>query len=157
MTKKKSTPRKKGFFWTFVFTVLTAISGGGIGGYFNPNIPVVGPLIKNLLSSFAADAAGIGTGIGESLPGVPGGIQFPGSTVAAGGGVPVQLAAARRPADKILIATFNIQVFGESKIAKTRCHVRHCPDHSSIRHCGGSGNQNPERQSPAAFDGHAQR
>jgi hypothetical protein len=115
VTKKKSKPRKKGIFWTLVFTVLTAVSGGGIGGYLNPNLPVLGPLIRNILSSDKLDF--ILDSTGESV-GFPAGNPFPGSNAAFQGNVPVQLPTAQRPADKIYIATFNIQVFGKSKMEK---------------------------------------
>ena len=88
------------------------MSGGGIGGYFNPNLPIVGPLIKNILASSRLDLSP-----GDNS-GFPGGSQVTGTSVAFGGGGPVQLPTAQRPADKILIATFNIQVFGKSKMAK---------------------------------------
>ncbi len=119
MTKKKSKPRKKGFFWTLIFTILTAASGGGFSGYLNPELPLLGPLVKNILASFADTLTTGGTGTLSGDSGFLDGPQGPGTSGAFGGSVPVQLASARRPADKILIASFNIQVFGKSKLAKT--------------------------------------
>jgi len=104
--------------------IITAISGGGVSGHFNPDWPIVGPLVQKLyalVSSGALDDAtnvqdiakafrNQATGPGNDLSS----IQRPPPAYAA----PAQLASARRPPDKILIASFNIQVFGESKVSK---------------------------------------
>lgn len=104
--------------------IITAVSGGGASGYFNPNWPIVGPLVQKiyaLKSSGALDDAtsvrdlaeafrNQATGTGGDLSS----IQRPPPGYAA----PAQLASSRRPLDKLLIASFNIQVFGESKMAK---------------------------------------
>ncbi len=122
MAKKKSKATQASSWTTIFWTLVTCISGGGIGGYCKPDLPVLGPLVKNLkegLESWqTAEKVTSATAPGSSEP-----INI----VQAEGGVPVtnapdiirtQLTATQRPGDKLRIATFNIQVFGESKLAK---------------------------------------
>lgn len=99
-------------------------AGSGLGGYFRPDIPIIGPLVANILGrgEVTADVAEIvdqviGTNA-KSSPNDPRGtagqlastlVARPASTM-----TPMSL----RPTDTVTIATFNIQVFGESKMSK---------------------------------------
>ncbi len=117
--------------------LVTGLSGGGIGGYFNPDWPFIGPLVKGLVAQTAVESAGNGpsgdglanNGLGDRLlsslrsysgaaPANVTSASNQGSAPNAGVTIPAQLASAQRPNDKLLIASFNIQVFGESKLAK---------------------------------------
>ena len=97
--------RKKSRFPFFVWMLLTALSGGGVGGYLKPDLPVVGPIVKSL---FAGSTAGEKIGAGDLLN----------ATQIRSGQAPAQLASSRRPSDSLLIASFNIQVLGKSKMSK---------------------------------------
>lgn len=132
MARKKSGSR----LFALIPLLLVAVLGGGIGAYFNPDWPVIGPLVRNLSQRQAAGNSGEGIGGGkllqawqhlgsgsESITGteavsgsetVPISLNAPSQGNAASSG----LASSRRPSDKLLIATFNIQVFGESKLKK---------------------------------------
>ena len=136
MAKRKTTAAPTRGYSTYVWMLLTAISGGGIGGHFNPEWPVVGPLmqriyaivststpenpatLQDIAEAFREETA-IASGDLRSFPaGYPPNPYAPGGQ---GGVSPVnttQLASSRRPPDRILIATFNIQVFGQSKLEK---------------------------------------
>lgn len=104
--------------------ILTAITGGGVGGHLNPDLPILGPMVQKLLAWKSENAPEDLPNISEladkfRTPATPQGgnvssIQRP----PPGSDIPVQLASSRRPADRLLIASFNIQVFGESKMAK---------------------------------------
>ncbi len=124
LAKKKPQGRKSSLFTTIFWLLITCISGGGIGGYFNPDWPIVGPLVKSLQArKEAAQSEGM-TGEGtllDSLRASIGGV--PASTnsanpASAASTIGTQLVSSQRQMDKLLIATFNIQVFGESKLAK---------------------------------------
>lgn len=125
MARKKTPPkRSKSSFSTIFWMIITAISGGGVGGHFNPDWPIVGPLVQKLYalkSSGALDDATNVRDLAEAFrkdaaiaSGDLHSIQPPPPAYAA----PTQMASSRRPPDKLLIASFNIQVFGESKMAK---------------------------------------
>lgn len=109
--KKSSRSKKKKSLLSLLFWfVVTAVSGGGMGGVMFPEWPIVGALVQKL-------------GIVLETPGQPGMPQpnLPlggGAAIPTGSAVPSRLAAAQRPADRILIASYNIQVFGTSKLAK---------------------------------------
>lgn len=99
--------------------IVTAISGGGVSGFMNPELPVLGPLVKKLYllqtgpNSAQNDYAGpqaADTANGQSLTSV--------HAAHSSGSTPAQFASAQKPNDRLLIATFNIQVFGTSKLAK---------------------------------------
>lgn len=86
-----------------------------------PGIPLIGPFAKTLRSTVndwaaksQADNEAYAT---QSLEGIDRQSWSLGFGV--NRGVPAQLAANRRPVDKLLIASFNIQVLGKSKLAKT--------------------------------------
>lgn len=104
--------------------IITAISGGGVGGHFNPDWPIVGPLVQKLYALKSSGALDDATNVRDLAE------AFRKDAAIASGDLhsiqpsppayaaPAQLASSRRPPDKLLIASFNIQVFGESKMAK---------------------------------------
>lgn len=112
---KKRKKKRRGRLWSLLCIVFTVISGGGVGGYLNPGIPVLGPLVhkaKTQISSFVQSNERL-QGLGQVLQGQGG--ATPGVTNPA---VPMQQTSFQRDQDKIRIASFNIQVFGQSKLAK---------------------------------------
>ena len=118
MATKKSRPRKTWRFSTIVWTYLTLISGGGLGAYFNPDWPIIGPLLQSLREHSDTEAAGALT---EQLRDVlvqRKRLETPSGPTEFRNSAADQRVLAQRPADRLLIATFNIQVFGKSKLAK---------------------------------------
>lgn len=103
--------------------LITAITGGGVGGYVNPELPVIGPLVRNCLKAVNANVS-----TSQELPngGIPSGQLLTNAPLATAGvatttqPVSSQPVSSQRSGDKLLIATFNIQVFGVSKLAKTQ-------------------------------------
>ncbi len=95
-------------FWL----IIALLTGGGISGLLNPDWPVVGPLVSAVKTKAVEYKNQTSPAFDDS--GVSGGQANP----TAYAGTPVQSASALGPNDKILIATFNIQVFGESKLRK---------------------------------------
>ena len=123
MAKKKSSrtrsrKKKRGGLITMLWLAITSLFGGGVGGYYNPHWPVVGPMLQNFRTQLATEGS---EKIREALH-LP--QQAGGTAPSAVGTAPVssggqaQFASATRPADKLLLASFNIQVFGTSKMAK---------------------------------------
>ena len=126
--------RRKSKFSLLMWLVFSGISGGGITGYLKPNLPIVGPMIAKLTAKGESVAADSGTALknsANSLLSNPSYGNYGASTVSG------QLASARRPANgqqqgtvsanaaagrqsngNLLIASFNIQVLGQSKISK---------------------------------------
>lgn len=119
MAKKKSTKPKTGWSLSTLFwTLTTAITGGGVGGYINPELPVVGPLVRNCLKAVTAN---VSTSSERPNDGAPSGRPLTDAQVPITGvATTTQPISSRRPSDKLLIATFNIQVFGVSKLAKAQ-------------------------------------
>ena len=109
--------RKKSRFSFLTWIVITAVSGSGVGGYLNPDWPVVGPFVKKVISSDSSakvltsgQQSTIAPGLGGAVRGGPSSIGVqPVST---------QLASSRQPSNSLLVASFNIQVLGKSKMAK---------------------------------------
>lgn len=95
------------------------ISGGGVGGYFNPSWPVIGPLIRTLCASLTVDESNFEGETQRRDLVLPAQNQVSGQTPPTDSTIFPQSAWAPRPADKLLISSFNIQVFGKSKIAKS--------------------------------------
>ena len=102
-----------------LWILLTALFGGGLGGYLEPDLPILGPLMQSLQSRAVSDGSG---NLVEKQSAV--------SVANSGNVVPTQppplntpppgvLVSAQRPGDKLLIASFNIQVFGTSKLSKS--------------------------------------
>jgi len=123
----------------FVFTLLT---GSGVGGYFNPHWPMVGPLMDWMTDwkQQHADANFTKADVRNTVAdGVDRAKQYAADRISqvanrnqyGGNVVPAQYAdqnryaaenrqgsSANRATDKLLIATYNIQVFGKSKMSK---------------------------------------
>lgn len=107
--KRRSSAKKKSLTSILFWFVVTIVSGGGIGGTLFPDLPILGKLMQEF--GFVLEDPG-------QLPGgSPGYTNSPQPPVA-GTNVPAQPAASQRPLDRILVATWNIQVFGTSKLAK---------------------------------------
>ncbi len=119
MADNKSRSRKSSRSRTIIWLIVWLLSGGGVSGYFNPDWPVIGPLVKNLLSGISIDGTNVDDG--PLSPGWNGSAQnqIPGQVPTSGGANQAQPAWRQRPADKLLIGSYNIQVFGQSKIAKS--------------------------------------
>jgi deoxyribonuclease-1-like protein len=108
--------------------LMTAIFGGGIGGYFNPDLPILGPLMQSFQSIQNEDASGGLSSVslenkylenrGDLSRSQPQTLSNT-ATGAGSGPAPAVLVSTQRPGDRILIASFNIQVFGTSKMAKS--------------------------------------
>lgn len=131
MAKKKK--KKSGF--SFIYWLLfTVVTGGGISGHILPDLPIIGPLVTKLkglkhsgggLSAdvlderplVAAAAAKYG-GNGGIQSGAPGAQLMPQALSQQSSQPSAQLASSRRPPDSILVASFNIQVLGKSKMSK---------------------------------------
>ena len=86
-----------------------------------PGLPWIGPLVKSMRSTVdvwtAKNQARSETSPSPFYKGLDDQGRVPIYDV--NRGVPADLAATRRPVDKLLIASFNIQVFGKTKLAKT--------------------------------------
>ena len=115
--------KKKSKLMTAIWGLMTLVASGGIGGYLDPDLPFLGPMVSQLHLRDVVKTAGLpedGQELAErfkdlrsgSASSAQDGIPSPGGVVV------TPAAAVQRPADKIRIATFNIQVFGESKIGK---------------------------------------
>ena len=122
-------PKRSTFFSRLVGLIWFVVVGGGIAGWAAPDLPVVGPLVQQIIRNapwkqtagssadgFADDrvanleiAAADGSH-GTAVSNSPIGAILPGSTTAP---------TTRKPAETITVASFNIQVFGESKLSKT--------------------------------------
>ncbi|TWU45060.1 Endonuclease/Exonuclease/phosphatase family protein [Novipirellula aureliae] len=142
MTRKRSRSRSKLRFPKLLLFVFTLFSGSGLGGYFNPEWPVVGPLVSRLTDwkEQHPDANLTEAGLRSTVAdGVERAKQYAKDQVSqvanrnqyGNNVVPAQYAAqdryaaesrqgssANRATDKLLIATYNIQVFGKSKMSK---------------------------------------
>lgn len=95
-------------FWLIFLVVVV----GGVSGFLNPGWPVVGPLVTSVRTQAIEYQ-------NQTIPSLEySGVKDGQANAKPFGGAPVQSVSALGPNDKILIATFNIQVFGESKLQK---------------------------------------
>lgn len=134
MAKRKAKPKSGWRSSSILWMIITAISGGGVTGYVNPELPILGPIVKNLVAARASNESAALTGNpeergdsytnGRVLTSAQAAPAFAGPALS-GTAQPAyaqpayaQPTYAQRPNDKLLIATFNIQVFGASKLAK---------------------------------------
>ena len=117
MAKKRATqhrPVRAFFSW-----LVTLLAGAGVGGWAYPELPVVGKAVQAGLhwAGFDGQVVAHRLTADGTVAGVPAaGVQRVGATT--------QLAQAVRPpsvqpGETISIATFNIQVFGTSKLQNT--------------------------------------
>jgi deoxyribonuclease-1-like protein len=116
LSKKKSKSKRSKRRSPTIWLVISLIMGGGLGGYFNPDWPVIGPLVRAI--KVRLDVA-----YSENEPQSPN-LVYPDQNLVTGQSQPPQPnntapSPAARPADKLLISSFNIQVFGVSKMAKS--------------------------------------
>ena len=106
--------------------VWAVATGGGVAGVVAPDLPLVGPLVQRFLADYRAEASqpnaqadqGLVASLREKLSGSPAG-EGQSPALPPSGQLPVSPVSSRKPADTVTIATFNIQVFGNSKLAKT--------------------------------------
>jgi deoxyribonuclease-1-like protein len=144
VAKKKAKPKSGWRSSSILWMIITAISGGGVTGYVNPELPILGPIVKNLVAARASNESAALTGNpeergdsytnGRVLTSAQAAPAFAGPALS-GTAQPAyaqptyaqpayaqptyaQPTHSQRPNDKLLIATFNIQVFGASKLAK---------------------------------------
>lgn len=114
--------RKKSRLSTLIWMLLTAISGGGVSGYFKPDLPILGPLVEKMAaraSTKTGDTSHPTQGPGNQV--AIGAARYPSAPPtgqAYGGQAATQYASAQRPNHSLLIASFNIQVLGKSKMSK---------------------------------------
>ena len=110
-SKGRGSGRKGSLRATFLWLLMTLLTAGGTAGFLFPELPVVGPL--------AQKGGGL---LGAVLDRLPKAGPRPATDTAAlariNDSVPAALVSNQRPASKLLIASFNIQVFGKSKLAK---------------------------------------
>lgn len=107
--------RKKSRFSLLPWIAVTVVSSGGLGGYLKPDTPVIGPLVNSVLGGKGAESIGEGdlsNAISLLSSAKDRGGQTPGQSMSA------QSMSAQRPRDRLLIASFNIQVLGKSKMSK---------------------------------------
>lgn len=52
MAKKRAKPKSRSWLWSLIATVLTGTGGAGVGGWVNPNLPVAGPAVQQVLNLF---------------------------------------------------------------------------------------------------------
>ena len=110
-SKRQRSRKKGGLRRTILWMLMAVVTVGGMGGYLYPDLPFVGPLVQNVQRAMEATVAG--------LPAAESGqAHDPAALSRINASVPASLASTQRPADKLLIASFNIQVFGQSKLAK---------------------------------------
>jgi deoxyribonuclease-1-like protein len=114
MAKKK----KKSRFSSIKWMIITLLSSGGLGGFMKPDLPFIGPLTQRLMA-FAKSDESLGQGnlmnqVQANITGARNGVAGLNGQQAA----PAQLANSNRPSSSILIASFNIQVLGKSKMEK---------------------------------------
>ena len=125
MARKKKKSRSSLLIWL----IISVVSGGGFSGYMKPDLPIIGPIIAKLMGRNGSDPnLSREQLVGDMLQSHPMAANAVDRMTGEGamrsdinGGQPgVQLASSRRPPDSILIASFNIQVLGESKMSKPR-------------------------------------
>lgn len=128
MARKKSRSqaksRRKSRLYPLISLVLAILSGGGFGAYFNPDWPVIGPLVQKLRQEQAAVSSNEGSAPGrlwEAWRNLGAESEMGQRSIAPPSRndvIPADSASSQRSNDKLSIATFNIQVFGESKLQK---------------------------------------
>ena len=103
--------RKRGSF-KVLWLIIGVLTVGGISGFLNPDWPVLGPLVTSVKTQAVEYKNQTISSLENS------GVNVVQANSGPFAGKPVQSVSALGPNDKILIATFNIQVFGESKLQK---------------------------------------
>ncbi len=129
---KKGKSKRTSLLSRLVWGIWFLATGGGVAGWAAPDLPVLGPLVQRIANKLPADqreklaavtrareqrtelanrATAAPTENSASIPAA--------GNAATGSTTPASLTAARKPADTILIASFNIQVFGSTKLSKS--------------------------------------
>ncbi len=134
-SKARSKTRKSGrnsLLTRIIWGIWFLATGGGVAGLAAPNLPIVGPLIQQFSKlspeeqrQLVEKAEGLGEQfvdlkdhltVGTNDASIP---SQPESNTASAGTVSQVSNSVRKPADTIVIASFNIQVFGNSKLGKS--------------------------------------
>ena len=100
--RKKGTPYLRKLF----YLLATLLTGSGAGGWAFPDLPVLGPAVKEALQKFKGNGDGL-LASQQSTQVAPNNAAYESSG---------QTASQQR--DSILVGSFNIQVFGTSKMQK---------------------------------------
>ncbi len=123
MARKKLVSKATSTLKPLIWLLCTVVSGGGFSAFLSANWPLVGSLLGLISANAPANpgpypgAENILQSLEESLAHVqlP---ATPGTSPVYVNTVPPPPIAGQPLRDKLLIASFNIQVFGESKLAK---------------------------------------
>lgn len=123
---------KKSYSNKIAWLVFTLISGGGFSGYMKPELPIVGSLVEKIIARFHSgeigkvaklvQEEGVGEAISQVMPANHSlsHVQAQVQAQVQGGGASAahQPASGRHSGGTLLIASFNIQVLGTSKMSK---------------------------------------
>ncbi len=123
----KRKPKRSTLFSRLVWVIWAVVTGGGIAGWSAPDLPVVGPLVQRLVGSRTSQermAGADGGDLREKLSGLKNLVtdaadETRAANPAAGHSITATSAPSRKPAETVTIASFNIQVFGTSKLSKS--------------------------------------
>ncbi len=129
---KRSKRKGSSLLSRLIWGVWLFATGGGVAGWAAPDLPIVGPLVQRIIHHEAAAPQGSPSGpatvedqfaqlhrrgSGSATDGTAA-IPAAGATHDQPASATTRLASSRKPSDTILIASFNIQVFGTSKLGK---------------------------------------
>lgn len=132
MARKRSRsgkPKRSAVFSRLVGIIWMLITSGGAAGWAVPNLPVVGPLVQRILGNEAWQEQLIdsiderlGKPVGRlqsTLSAAVGDEPHPGSPTGTEPSSFAGNAVTDKPTETITVASFNIQVFGETKLSKS--------------------------------------
>ncbi len=123
---KKS--KRSSLFSRLAGVIWILVTGGGIAGWAAPDLPVIGPLVQRIVSQVKNREGGgsltpegaLGDSLAKLKDRARDALGTPNTAIpATNTALPASAAVSHKPAGTITIASFNIQVFGESKLAKT--------------------------------------
>jgi len=122
MSGRRARKPRPSYLKKLAYFLVTVFTGSSAGGLAFPELPVIGPAVKSAVQQFRAFGSGSATSLPASVQ--PGG-SFATASSAGGQAAPVVTAAQNSgvqptapPRDVITIGSFNIQVFGTSKLQK---------------------------------------